>query len=165
MVGRQAGGSGMSGSSTRTTPDPNPARRERSMCSLLSGRAFPGRKSAGISGCIAGRSIASSRSRVEAAVRRSRCGVRGRDNARRRQRIELVHELAQKKISGAEIARRPASQKDRLPGSASGAAADIGPGAIVPHNSVLNNASNEPPRSGHCTIRDAAKRRSRSFSE
>ena len=50
---------------------------------------------------------------------------RARQRERRRQRIELIHEMSHKKISGAEIARRlGVSRNYRLPGSASGAAAD-----------------------------------------
>ena len=98
-------------------------------------------------------------------VRRSRA----RQREWRRQQIELVHELAaaKKTISRAEIARRLGVRETyRLPGiCVRSRRRHLGRGAIVPHNSVLNNASNEPPRSGHCTIRDAAKRRSRSFLE
>jgi IS30 family transposase len=83
---------------------------------------------------------------------------------RRRQRIEMVHELAaaKKKIGGAEIARRLAvSPSTVYRDLRRGRRRRRGPGAILPPNTVLNNASNEPCRRARCTTRDGAKPRSR----
>ena len=116
----------MSGSSTRTTSDPNPA-RQRALDVLSLVRQGVPRAQICRHLRVHRRTIdrvvevESGGGFATVQVRRSRAQQR----ELRRQRIELVHELSQKKIGGAEIARRlGVSETYRLPGSASGAAAD-----------------------------------------